>query len=375
MSKRDSVPTRLFSPYDMQGMTLKNRVVMAPMTRSRATPDGVPKPIVATYYGQRAGAGLIIAEGTNISPQGQGFPNTPGIFADTHVAAWRNVVEGVHAADSRFFLQLWHVGRIAHPDSMQPGCHPLAPSAVAFERDVMTPSGLQPAPTPRAMTVDDIAQTIEDYANAARRALEAGCDGVEIHAANGYLPAQFLHETSNFRADAYGGSLHNRMRFVIEVVEACVAAIGAERVGIRFTPFGGFNGCSSADEGALYRALLGDLSRFALAYVHIVGANIAGNKTKQGADAANIPDVAALIRPLWPHTLIVGGDYDAGRAEAVLDDPGADLVAFGRDFIANPDLVERMAKGLSLAARDPDSWYGDGAAGYIDFPPYGERMW
>lgn len=368
---RKRVPSLLFSPFDLGDITLSNRIVMAPMTRSRATESGDPLPIVADYYEQRSEAGLIISEGTNISSEGQGFPRTPGIFSDEHVAAWRPVVERVHAAGSAFFMQLWHVGRVAHPDNMGPGLHPVGPSPITFDREVMTPNGLRRTVRPREMSLEDIARTVEDYASAARRAVEAGCDGVEIHAANGYLPCQFLHETSNQRQDAYGRDEAGRSRFVVEVVDACAAAVGAGRVGIRFTPYGGFNGCTSADEAALYRHLLAELSRQRLAYVHVVGANIDGNRNRQGAEADNMPDVARLIRPLWPHALIVGGDYDRARAEAVLDDPGADLVAFGRDFIANPDLVTRLREGLPLAPRDPGLWYGKGAEGYTDFPRYG----
>lgn len=360
----------LFQPCTIPGHKLKNRFAMAPMTRARATADGTPTDIMTTYYEQRSEAGLIISEGTNITPQGQGFPNTPGIFRDSHVEGWKKVTDRVHVAGSCFFLQLWHVGRIGHPDSMGPGLQPLAPSAIAFERDVMTATGLKPAPQPRAMEQEEIDATVADYAKAAERALEAGCDGVEIHAANGYLPGQFLHQSSNKRTDKYGGSIENRVRFVTEVAQACADAVGAGKVGIRLTPFSGFNGAFSDDEPALYRHLLQCLANIGLLYVHVVGAEIAGNRTRDAEECTDIPNVAEFTRPLWPNTLIVGGDYTRQKAQAALDETGVDLVAFGRDFIGNPDLVTRLREGHPLTPRTPEAWYGSGAEGYTDFPRF-----
>lgn len=364
--------SQLFQPYTFAGHRMKNRVVMAPMTRARATADGTPKDLVATYYEQRSEAGLIISEGTNISPQGQGFPDTPGIFTDAHVRGWKEVTDRVHRAGSLFFLQLWHVGRIGHPDSMGPGLQPLAPSAIPFERDVMTSSGLKPAPQPREMTIDDINATIADYVRGAQMALEAGCDGVEIHAANGYLPCQFLHTSSNQRTDRYGGCIENRARFVLEIAEACKEAVGADKVGIRLTPFSGFNGAFSEDEPELHKHVLEQLAKIGLAYVHVVGAEIAGNRTRDEDERPDAPNVARFARPLWPGTLIVGGDYNLERAEMVLTEVGADLVAFGRDFIGSPDLVTRLKNGYPLAPRTPQAWYGSGAEGYTDFARYNE---
>lgn len=360
----------LFEPVTLAGHELSNRIAMAPMTRSRARPDGTPTDLMATYYAQRAGAGLIISEGVNISPQGQGFPLTPGIFHDSHVAGWAKVTDSVHRAGGTFFLQLWHVGRIGHPDSMGGGLHPVGPSAIAYERDVMTPTGLQPAPVPKALDPDEIRATVADYASAASRAVAAGCDGVEIHAANGYLPCQFLHKTSNMRTDDYGGSVENRARFLVEIAEACAAAIGAEKVGLRLTPFGRFNGAYSDDEPALYTHLLGRLSGMGLAYLHVVGAEIAGNRTRDAGERLDAPDVAEFARPLWPGMLVVGGDYTRDRAQAAIDRIGVDLVSFGRDFIGNPDLVTRLRDGHPLTPRDPGAWYGSGAAGYTDYPTF-----
>ncbi len=341
---------------------------MAPMTRSRATDDGVPTPLMVQYYEQRAQAGLIVSEGANISPQGQGFLNTPGIYNEVQVAGWRAVTQAVKACGSRFFMQLWHVGRIAHPDNRIGGMEPVAPSAIAHERTVVTRSGPKPVPSPRALSLEEVRQTVADYAAAARHAVAAGCDGVEIHAANGYLPSQFLHQSANRRTDLYGGPVAHRIRFLVEVAEACAAAIGAHRVGVRLTPFSAFNGASSDDESALYGALLPALDALRLGYLHVVGTEVAGNVTVSHAGDVPLPDVLAFVRPRWTGTLIAAGSYDLARAQTALREGRADLVAFGRDFISNPDLVSRLRHGHPLAARDPSEWYGAGAEGYTDYP-------
>jgi len=359
----------LFTPFSLSGRSLANRVVMAPMTRSRATDDGTPTPLIVHYYEQRAEAGLIVSEGTNISAQGQGFLNTPGIFTEDHVQGWRQVTAAVHAKGGAFFMQLWHVGRIAHPDNMQAGLHPVAPSALAHERTVVTRSGQTPVPVPHALSLEGVRQVIADYAEAARKAVAAGCDGVEIHAANGYLPSQFLHATSNLRTDAYGGSIGNRIRFLVEVAEACAGAVGADRVGVRLTPFSAFNGATSpSDEAELYAQLLPVLANLNLVYLHAVGTEVSGNVTVAEAERQKLPDVLDFVRPRWPHALMAAGNFDLGRAQAVLRDGKADLVAFGRDFIANPDLVTRLREGHPLASRNPAEWYGPAAEGYTDYP-------
>lgn len=360
----------LFSPAEIGGLRLRNRIAMAPMTRARATADGTPTTLMAEYYAQRAEAGLIVSEAANISPEAQGFTNTPGIFTPAHVAGWRQVTERMRAAKTAFFLQLWHVGRIAHPDNMAPGLHPVAPSAIPYERSIVTASGLKPTLPPRALTLAEVTRTIEDYARAARLSVEAGCDGVEIHAANGYLPSQFLHESSNHRTDGYGGRIAARARFVIEVVEACVAAVGAARVAIRLTPFSVFNGAFSADDGAVYAYLLDALARVRLGYLHVVNAEVAGNQTVTPQEGVVLPDVLAFVRPRWPHALVAAGGYDLPRAQAGLAAGRADVIAFGRDFIGNPDLVQRLQRGLPLAPREPGAWYGSGAEGYTDYPAW-----
>jgi N-ethylmaleimide reductase len=344
----------LFDPYDFQGHRFANRVVMAPMTRSRAADDGTPTSMMVDYYAQRAEAGAIVSEGTNVSPQGQGFLNTPGIFTPAHIEAWRHVTAAVHARGSAFFLQLWHVGRIGHPDNMQRGLHPVAPSALVHARTIVTRSGAQPTMVPRAMSLDEVQQTVADYATAARNAIQAGCDGVEIHAANGYLPSQFLHATSNHRTDRYGGSIANRIRFLVETAQACATAIGADRVGVRVTPFSAFNGATSPDdEAALYDELIAALARLELGYLHAVSAEVSGNVTVEEAERHKVADVLGFVRPRWRRTLIAAGNFDLARAQAAVRDGRADLVAFGRDFIANPDLVTRLRHGHPLAARNP----------------------
>lgn len=358
----------LFSPCDLAGRRLANRIVMAPMTRSRAGDDGTPTALMAAYYAQRAEAGMIVSEGTNISAQGQGFLNTPGIFTDAHVAGWRTVTDAVHALGSVIFLQLWHVGRIAHPDNMLSGLHPVAPSALVHPRTVVTRSGQQPVPVPHVLTLDEVRQVVDDYAGAARRAIDAGCDGVEIHAANGYLPSQFLHSSSNQRTDEYGGSLTNRIRFLVEAARACVAAVGAERVAVRLTPFSAFNGATSPDEAELYAQLLPALAQLRLAYLHAVRAEVSGNVTVAESERHKVADVLGFVRPRWPHSLMAAGNFDLAGAMATVRAGRADLVAFGRDFIANPDLVTRFRKGYPLAARNPAEWYGSGAEGYSDYP-------
>jgi N-ethylmaleimide reductase len=358
----------LFEPGRLGTLVVKNRVAMAPMTRSRATDDGTPTPLMAEYYGQRAGAGVIVSEGVNISPGAQGFLNVPGIWTDAHVAGWREITRRVHAEGSTFFMQLWHTGRIGHPDNMQPGLHPVAPSALKHERTLVTPSGLQPSVVPRELSSTEIEQVIADYAQAARRALEAGCDGVEIHAANGYLPSQFLHESSNQRTDSWGGSIPARARFLVEVARACAAAIGAERVIVRLTPFSEFNGAKSPDDAPVYDHLIAELAKLSLGALHVVGAEVSGNQTVQRGEGERAPDVLGFVRPRWSGTLVAAGNYDLTRAQRDIAEGRADLIAFGRDFIGNPDLVERLRDGHPLVERLPADWYGPSAQGYTDYP-------
>lgn len=356
----------LFQPYPLGPLTLPNRIVMAPMTRARSTqPGDVPNAMNATYYAQRASAGLIVTEASQISPQGKGYSFTPGIHSDAQVAGWRLVTEAVHAEGGRIFLQLWHVGRMSHPD-FHGGALPVAPSALAFDgsiwkADPTTGQGAMVAcPTPRALEHAEIAGIVADFRAAARRARDAGFDGVEIHGANGYLIDQFLRTSSNHRTDEYGGSRENRLRFLREVVTAVADEIGAERTGIRLAPFLTARGMDCPDilptllEGARW------LGQHGIAYLHLVEAD--------WDDAPQFADTFRRdIRAAFPNTIIVAGQYNLARAQGALQAGYADLVAFGRPFVANPDLPRRLRESIPLANFDSASLFGGDAQGYISY--------
>ncbi|MFJ3820819.1 alkene reductase [Streptomyces nodosus] len=352
--------TSLFDNYRLGELTVPNRVVMAPMTRVRAAAGGLATSSMATYYAQRATAGLIVTEGVQPSLVGQSNPGTPGLHTDEQVTAWRPVTDAVHTNGGRIFAQLMHGGRVSHPDTT--GMRPVGPSAVPAVGEVFTPTGPQPAPTPRALDTAEAAEHALSYARAARRAVDAGFDGVELHGANGYLISQFLSSNANLRTDRYGGSVTGRIRFAVEAVSATVEAVGAARTGIRLSPGGTFWGVEERDIPELYTALLTELARLEPAYVHLEATT----------------DEAALIglRRVWPGTLIMNpvspmGPKQTGRTEA---DHwlglGADLISFGRAFIANPDLVERLRTGLPLAPVDEATYYQGGDAGYLTYPAY-----
>ncbi|MFI8518863.1 alkene reductase [Streptomyces sp. NPDC085481] len=359
--------SRLFEPTTLGRLDLPNRLVMAPLTRNRAAADGVPQPVMATYYAQRASAGLIIAEATTPNAVGRTYPNIPAIHAPEHVAGWRAVTDAVRAAGGRMFLQVQHGGRVGHPDNS--GLTPLAPSPVALPEEIHTADGRKPSVVPREMSVEDIRATVADFAAAARRAVEAGFEGVEVHAANGYLLHQFLAPNTNRREDEYGGPVGNRIRFVVEVVRAVADAIGPERVGVRVSPGVAVNGVEEGDDTELvYGALVAALAEQGLAYLHVVFAD---------------PDQPLFqdIRKAWPGTLIAnpvlgwGGPLPAdggrGAGERLLA-AGADLVSLGRAFLANPDLVERLRVGAPLnAVREQYLMYTGGETGYTDYPRLG----
>ena len=349
--------TLLHRPYDRTGLTLRNRIAMAPMTRSRAI-GNVPNALMADYYRQRAGAGLVITEGTAPSPEALGYARIPGLFDEAQRAGWAAIADAVHAGGARLFVQLMHAGRIGHPDNLPRGATLLAPSAVAAAGTIWTDAnGPQPHPVPKAMDADDIARVRGAFADSAVLARAAGADGVELHAANGYLLAQFLNPRSNVRTDGYGGSAGNRRRFVLETVDATVGAIGAARVGIRLSPFNPYNDLEAGYDGERdeFLALVDALATRGLAYLHLGGGTV---------DDA----LLAEVRARWTGTLIVNGGYDAARAEAVLEGGLADLVAFGAPFIANPDLPDRLRLGLPLAAPDPATFFSADARGYTDWP-------
>ncbi|WP_031089176.1 alkene reductase [Streptomyces sp. NRRL WC-3549] len=350
----------LFSSYRLGGLTLPNRTVMAPMSRVRAAAGGLATPSMATYYAQRATAGLIVTEGLQPSLVGQSNPGTPGLHTDEQTDSWRQVTDAVHANGGRIFGQIMHSGRVSHSETT--GFQPVGPSAVAAEGNVFTPSGPQPMPVPRALETDEVGEHVQSYAHAARRAVDAGFDGVELHGANGYLISQFLSSDANLRDDRYGGPITNRIRFAVEAAAATVETVGAARTGIRLSPGGGIWGVTEDDAGELNTALLTELARIDLAYVHLVGT----------ADE----DVLVRLRETWPGTMIVspttpGGPKQAGMSEAGhWLGLGADLIAFGRAFLANPDLVERLRSGLPLAPVDENTFYQGGDAGYITYPTY-----
>lgn len=357
----------LFSPASLGPLTLSNRVVMAPMTRSRAVDDNAPNALVAEYYAQRASAGLIITEGTAPSPNGLGYARIPGIYSEAQLAGWRQVAEAVHAEGGRIFVQLMHVGRVGHPANMPEGAELVAPSAVAAKGEMYTDAlGPQPQPVPREMTAEDIAQAKAEYVQAAQNAVAAGLDGVELHAANGYLLDQFLNPAANQRTDAYGGSPENRNRFVLEVAAAVAKAIGAERVGIRISPGGVFNDVGPfAEQEQQFTALARGLGELGLVYLHLVD-----------HEAMGAPPVPAglkqTLRAAFGGTVILSGGYDRARAEADLGAGKGELVAFGRPFIANPDLVARMAQDAPLSAPRAELFYTPGAEGYTDYPRLGD---
>jgi N-ethylmaleimide reductase len=350
----------LFAPFELGALVLVNRIVMAPMTRNRAGPGNVPTWLNAEYYAQRASAGLIVTEATQVSPQGVGYPGTPGIHTDAQVAGWREVTDAVHRAGGRIFLQLWHVGRISHPSLQPGGALPVAPSAIAAEGEAFTPSGPRPFVVPRALEGADIPGIVTQFEEGARRALAAGFDGVEMHGANGYLIDQFLRDSTNRRTDRYGGSVANRARFLLEVTEGVAGVWGADRVGVRLSPWSDFNSMHDSNPTATFSHAARALARFGLAYLHIV------------EPVGSVPAGAA---PLAPHLkvgfggpLMVNGGYTRPLAEAALARGEADLVSFAAWFLANPDLPDRLARNASLNAPDPATFYGGDHRGYTDYP-------
>jgi len=348
--------TDLFAPYQLGNITLANRLVMAPLTRNRAGAGEAPTDLAVEYYAQRATAGLIITEGTQPSAVGQGYPHTPGLHTDAQVAGWTRVAEAVHAKGGHIVAQLMHTGRISH--RLVTGLQPVAPSAIAAAGEVYTEQGMQAFEVPRALATAELAGVVGEYVDAAQRAVRAGLDGVELHAANGYLLQQFLADGSNQRTDTYGGSAENRAMFVIEVATAVAQAIGADKVGIRISPAGTFNDISESDTEQTYTALLDGLNPLGLLYLHVL----------EGPDT----DFHVLLRKQWEGTFIFNtgftGPSDLATAQEAVDGGTTDLFCIGRDFLANPDLVERLRTGAALNAPDASTFYSGGATGYTDYP-------
>ena len=361
MSSNQSI---LFEEYQLGKLKLKNRAVMAPMTRSRATATHVPTPIMAKYYGQRSCAGLIITESTSPSANGAGYPRIPGIYNEEQTREWKQVTDEVHEDGSKIFLQIMHTGRISHPLNMPDGAEVLAPSAVAATNTEMytDQEGNQKLPTPKAMTKEDIQDTIEEYVQAAKNAIAAGFDGVELHGANGYLIEQFINPGANQRTDEYGGSHENRSRFAIEAAEKVVAAIGKDKVGIRLSPGGAFNDLAPFDnQRETFTYLAGKLKDIGLVYIHLVDHSAMGTP--------EVPlELKQAIRNAFGGTIILSGGYDKEKAEKDLNEGLGHLVAFGRPFLANPDLLERFKQGAELNQPNFDTFYTPGEEGYTDYP-------
>lgn len=359
----------LFVPLAIGSLELSHRIVMAPLTRMRALqPSNTPHSLNVEYYRQRASeGGLIITEGSQISLTAQGMPATPGIHSEEQIRGWAAVTEAVHSKRGLIFLQLWHVGRVSH-SSLLGGKMPVAPSAIAAPSNAFTATFERvPYETPRSLTTAEIASLIEDYAQAARNAQQAGFDGVEIHGANGYLLEQFLQRRSNRRTDAYGGSIENRCRIVLEVAAAVSSVFGAGRTGIRLSPFGVANGSGEDDPMPLYSYLIKELAELDLAYLHLVEPRSSG-AGQADVDHQDVPFASELFRPLWPNALIAAGNYTPATAAAAIEAGRADAIAFGRLFIANPDLPDRARIGAALNVYNRATFYGGGAEGYIDYP-------
>jgi N-ethylmaleimide reductase len=361
--------SKLFSPIQIGAIDLSHRVVLAPLTRMRAdVPGNVPNDLMAKYYEQRASeGGLMITEATFISPSGNGGYASPGIFTDAQVVGWREVTDVVHAKGARILLQLWHVGRQSHVDLQPNGQPPVAPSAIQAEVRALLANGPALGSMPRAIELSEIPGLIDEFRTAAERAKEAGFDGVEVHGANGYLIDQFLQDNSNRRTDAYGGSVENRARFFLEVVEAVTSVWGSGRVGVRIGPCNKFGGMGDSAPDVTFPYVARALARFRLAYLHVIEPRVTGNVS----DDIQKPVAAGQLRRLFEGPVIAAGGFDGAGAESILWDGNADLVAFGRYFLANPDLPERLRHQLPLNPYDRTTFYYGGTKGYTDYPVYG----
>jgi 2,4-dienoyl-CoA reductase-like NADH-dependent reductase (Old Yellow Enzyme family) len=352
----------LFDPIQLGAVAAPNRVLMAPLTRGRSSRDHVPSELMPTYYAQRAGAGLIISEATGISQEGLGWPFAPGIWSDEQVEAWKPVTAAVHAAGGRIFLQLWHMGRLVHPDFLG-GEAPVSASATTAPFKAHTYAGKQLYGEARALRLDEYPRLLEDYRRATRNAKAAGFDGVQIHAANGYLIDQHLRDNTNFRTDAYGGVPEHRIRLLREVAEAVAGEIGADRTAVRLSPNGNSQGAEDSNPGAVFPLAAKALSDIGIAFLEL--RELAPDGTFGASDQ---PKVSPLIRPVFDGPLVLNQDYDLERAEADMASGIADAISFGRPFISNPDLVERLRIGAPLAPDDMAGWYSQGPEGYIDYP-------
>ena len=366
----------LFSRLKLGPYRLKHRVVMAPLTRMRAAkPSLAPRPLNAEYYAQRATpGGLLIAEASPVAATGFGSPGVPGIYSDAQIEGWRKVVDAVHAKGGLIFLQLWHVGRVSHSSFQPGGVLPVAPSAVPIPAEFKTAPAdgkVVPYETPRALEIGEIPDVIDAYRQGAINAQKAGFDGVEIHGANGYLIEQFLQSNSNLRTDRYGGSIENRARLLLEITQAAIEVWGADRVGVRLSPYGIANGSGEADPMPLYTHVVEALNPLGLAYLHFIEPRSSGAGRAE-VNWQNVPSAMVLFRPIWKGVLITAGGFTGEAAEAAIAQGHADAIAFGRIFISNPDLPRRLREGLPLTPYNRATFYGGEAAGYTDYPVYGE---
>lgn len=358
--------SKLFTPTQVGPYRLSHRVAMAPLTRMRSDPGDIPSELMVEYYKQRATkGGLIISEASPVSIRGNGYAGAPGIYSDSQIAGWQRVTDAVHAKGGRIFQQLWHVGRQSHVDLQPNGDAPVAPSAIAADGYAYSTRGEVPFSMPRALELHEIPGIIEEFRLAAGRALRAGFDGVEIHGANGYLPDQFLQDGTNKRTDEYGGPIENRARFMLEVTQAAISVWGADRVGVRIAPSGTYGSMSDSDPAATFGYLTTELDRLGIAYLHVVEPRIKGIEEIVKDQA---PIASQHLRPKFSRTLITAGGFTPASAEAVVSFGDADLVAFGRHFISNPDLPERIRQGLPLTDYDRSTFYGGDARGYTDYP-------
>ena len=354
------MPT-LFEPVTLGALTLPSRIIMSPLTRSRASEGRVPNDLMREYYTQRASAGLIFTEATSINPRGVGYIDTPGLWSPEQVAGWKTITDSVHAAGGRIVCQLWHVGRLSHPDFLD-GQLPVAPSAIACPGEIRIPTGHAPYPTPHALTVEEIAAIIADYAQAARNARDAGFDGVEVHGANGYLPDQFLRDGTNRRVDEYGGPIENRARFLLEATDAAISVWGADRVGVHLSPRDmAHHGIEDSDPAATFGHVASELGRRGIAYLF----------TRESVDGG--PRFTPEMKRLFGGPVIANEGFTLAQAQQVLDAGEADAVSWGQQFIANPDLPKRLAHGLPLNTPNPDTFYVPGATGYTDYPFIGQE--
>jgi len=358
----------LYQPYTLGSLTLANRMVMAPLTRSRANERLAPTDLMRTYYEQRAGAGLIVTEATQVCPEGQGYIGTPGIYSEEQVAGWKKVVDAVHAKGGKICMQLWHVGRISHT-FFQPGnVAPVAPSAVRANAKVFIPSGFDDVSMPRALTVDEIKALVATFRQAAENAKRAGFDMVEVHGANGYLIDQFLRDKTNQRQDVYGGSIQNRARFLLEVVDAVCEVYPAARVGSRISPASTFNDIDDSNPQELFTYVVTELGRRGLGYLHVIEGQTGG--ARDARPEVNFPMLESLFKSSGGHAVMANNGYSREMAESTVQDGKAELIAFGVPFISNPDLVERFKHGYPLNQADQNTFYSGGEKGYTDYPFY-----